>query len=68
MLRPILEVIHIVYWLFELFDVESRCNIHCKLEGLNKVSLDVHVMLLAKSNLESKKHMRDSVDQKAHFV
>ena len=54
--------------LFELFDVGSRCKINCKLEGLNKVSSNVHVMPLAKSNLESKKHMCDSVDQKAHFV
>jgi hypothetical protein len=35
--------IHIVDWPFQFFDVERRCMIKCKLEGLNTISLDVYV-------------------------
>jgi hypothetical protein len=57
-LTPLLEGIHIVDWPFQLFDVESRCMINYKLEGLNKISLDVYAFPLAKPNLESGKCMR----------
>ena len=40
-LRPLLEGIRIVDWLFQFFDIESGCKINCKLEGLNIVFLDV---------------------------
>ena len=56
-LIPLLDDIHIVDWPFQFFDVESTCKIKCKLEGLNKVSLNLYVMPLSKVNLESKKHM-----------
>ena len=44
-------------WAFHFFDVESRCVINCKLEGLNRVSWDVDVLPPAEPNLESKKCM-----------
>lgn len=34
-LKPLLKGIHVVDWPFWLFDIESRCNIKRKLEGLN---------------------------------
>ena len=42
-LSPLIEDIHIVDWPFHLFDGESRYKFYYKLEGLNRVSLDVHV-------------------------
>ena len=39
-LRQLLEGIHIVDWPFQSFDIESRCKINHKLEGLNRLSLD----------------------------
>ena len=51
-LWPLLEDIHIVDLLFQFFDVESRCKIDCKLEGLNRVSSNVYVLPLAKTNLD----------------
>ena len=56
-LRPLLEGIYIGDWPFQFFDVESRCRINCKLEGFNRVSLDVSVSPLVKPNLEFMKHM-----------
>jgi hypothetical protein len=35
---PLLEGIHIVHWPFQFFDVESKCRIDYKLEGLNRYS------------------------------
>lgn len=42
-LKPLLEGIHIVGWPFQCFDVENKCKIRCKLQGLNRVSLYVYV-------------------------
>jgi hypothetical protein len=56
-LRPLLEGIHIVDWPFEFFDVENRCRINYKLEGLNRLSLDVYVLPLVELTLESRKCM-----------
>lgn len=49
---PLLEVIYIVDWPFQLFDVESKIN--RKLKELNSVSLDVYAMPLVQPNLGSK--------------
>ena len=57
-LRPLLEGVHIVDWHFQFFNVGNRCRINYKLEGLNKVSLDVYVLSLVEPNLESRKCMR----------
>jgi hypothetical protein len=54
---PLLEVIHIIDWPFQLFDVESRCKIKCKLKELNSVSSDVYATPLVQPNLGSKKCM-----------
>ena len=55
--KPLLEGIYIVDCPFQFFDVKRRCMINCKLEGFNRVSLDVYVLSLAKPDLESKKRM-----------
>ena len=34
-LIPLLEGTHIEHWPIQFFDVESRCKINCKLQGLN---------------------------------
>ena len=54
----LLEGIHIVGWLFQLLNIESRCKINWKLKGLDRVSLDVYVPPLVHPNLESRKCMR----------
>jgi hypothetical protein len=41
----------------QIFDVESRCKLNCKFEGLSRVSSYVYVLPLVESNLEFKKHM-----------
>ena len=56
-LRPLLEGNHIVNWPFQVFDIESRRKIKCKLKGFNRVSSDVYVMPLVEPNLESTKRM-----------
>ena len=56
-LIPLLECIHIVDRPFQFSYIGSACMIKCKLEGLNKVSLDVFILPLADPNLESRKHM-----------
>ena len=56
-LIPLLESIHNVDWPFQFFHTESRCRINYKLEGINRLYLDVYVLPLANTNLESKKFM-----------
>ena len=56
-LRPLLEVIHIVNWHFQFFDVNSICMINYELQGLNRVSSDVYVLPLVESNFESQNCM-----------
>ena len=56
-LNPLLKDNHIVDWPFQLCDGKSRYKINYKLEGLNKVSLDVYVMPLVEPNLASRKYM-----------
>ena len=41
---PLHEGIHGLDWPCQFFDMESRCRITCKLEGLNRVFLDVYVL------------------------
>ena len=53
-LRPPLDDIHIVDWAIQFFDVGNKCNINCKLEGLDRVSSDVCVLPLVEPNLESR--------------
>ena len=55
--RSLIGGIHIVDWSFQFFDVESRCKINCKFEGLNKVPSGVYVSQLTKSNLDFGKCM-----------
>ena len=56
-LNPLLKDNDIVDWPFQLCDGESRYEINYKLEGLNRVSLDVYVMPLVEPNLDSRKYM-----------
>ena len=56
-LVPLLESIFVVNWPYQFFDIESRCIINYKLEGLNMVFSNVYIMPLVDPNLESRKNM-----------
>ena len=57
-LIPLLEGIFIVDWPFQFFDIESRCKINYKLEGLHRAFSYVYILPLVDPNLESRKRMR----------
>ena len=55
--QNIVEGICIVTCPFQFVGIESTCNINYKLEGLNRVFLDLYVMPLVDPNLESRNCM-----------